>query len=151
MVVPKDARQHCWSRHYNTSIRPRVRFCRSLLNFLIDLMFSAAPRPWVDSPVTERGSRNCCRLQGAPVTPEADNLTAVCEPIVCKMWEPPRFGTLSAPAAYYGENFTFVCADDVCKWQETYCHVYHGCVVVWLITLRRGFGLVTGFIHYGDL
>jgi hypothetical protein len=27
-----------------------------------------------------------------------------------------------------------------------YCHVYHGCVVVWLITLR-GFGLVTGFIH----
>jgi hypothetical protein len=32
----------------------------------------------------------------------------------------------------------------------SYCHVYHGCVVVWLITLR-GFGLVTGFIHYGDL
>jgi hypothetical protein len=29
-----------------------------------------------------------------------------------------------------------------------YCHVYHGWVV-WLITLR-GFGLVTGFVHYGD-
>jgi hypothetical protein len=32
-----------------------------------------------------------------------------------------------------------------------YYHVYHGCVVVWLMTLRRGFGLDTGFIHYGDL
>jgi hypothetical protein len=30
-----------------------------------------------------------------------------------------------------------------------YCHIYHGCVVVWPITRRR-FGLVTGFIHYGD-
>jgi hypothetical protein len=29
-----------------------------------------------------------------------------------------------------------------------YCHVYHGCVVVWPINLR-GFGLDTGFIHYG--
>jgi hypothetical protein len=27
---------------------------------------------------------------------------------------------------------------------------YTTCVVVWLITLR-GFGLATGFIHYGDL
>jgi hypothetical protein len=32
----------------------------------------------------------------------------------------------------------------ICK----YCHVYRGWVV-WLITLR-GFGLDTGFIHYGD-
>jgi hypothetical protein len=33
---------------------------------------------------------------------------------------------------------------------DTSCHVYHGCVIVWLNTLC-GFGLVTGFIHYGDL
>jgi hypothetical protein len=33
-----------------------------------------------------------------------------------------------------------------------YCHVYRVwvCSVVWLITIR-GFGLDTGFIHYGDL
>jgi hypothetical protein len=28
-------------------------------------------------------------------------------------------------------------------------YIYHGCVVVWLITLH-GFGLDIGFIHYGD-
>jgi hypothetical protein len=33
---------------------------------------------------------------------------------------------------------------------QVYYHVYHGCSVVWLMTLRRGFGLDTGFIHYGD-
>jgi hypothetical protein len=33
---------------------------------------------------------------------------------------------------------------------EIYCHVHHGCVVVCLLTLRRVFGLDTGFIHYGD-
>jgi hypothetical protein len=37
------------------------------------------------------------------------------------------------------------------KWISIYCHVCQVCVVVWLITLRRGFGFDTGFIHYADL
>jgi hypothetical protein len=49
----------------------------------------------------------------------------------------------------FGEHTKLVRFTKMCL-NETYCHVYHGWVVVWLIT-RRGFGLDTGFIHYGDL
>jgi hypothetical protein len=36
---------------------------------------------------------------------KADNLTAVCEPIIWNIWEPRRLSTLSASTACYGENF----------------------------------------------
>jgi hypothetical protein len=44
-------------------------------------------------PLTEMSTRN---LPGGKVRParEADNLTAICEPIVYKMWEPRRLTTL---------------------------------------------------------
>jgi hypothetical protein len=51
--------------------------------------------------------------------------------------------------ACYEDSFIFF---NILHWNiHLYCHVYHVCVwyVVWLIT-RRGFGLDTGFIHYGD-
>jgi hypothetical protein len=38
---------------------------------------------------------------------EADNLTAICEPIIYKMWEPRRLTCLWATTACYRENFTF--------------------------------------------
>jgi hypothetical protein len=37
----------------------------------------------------------------------ADNLTAICEPIVWKMWEPLRLTTLWAFTACYRDSFTF--------------------------------------------
>jgi hypothetical protein len=37
----------------------------------------------------------------------ADNITAICEPIVWKMWEPQRLKTLWASMACYGDRFTF--------------------------------------------
>jgi hypothetical protein len=38
---------------------------------------------------------------------KADNLTAICEPIVQKMWEPQRLTTLWASTACYRASFAF--------------------------------------------
>jgi hypothetical protein len=38
---------------------------------------------------------------------DADNLTAICEPIVYIMWDPQHLATLWASSAYYGDSFTF--------------------------------------------
>jgi hypothetical protein len=39
---------------------------------------------------------------------KADNLTAICEPIVQKMWEPRSLTTLWASTACYTDRFTFL-------------------------------------------
>jgi hypothetical protein len=39
---------------------------------------------------------------------KADNLTAICEPNVYKMWEPRRLTTLWALTACYRDSFTFI-------------------------------------------
>jgi hypothetical protein len=39
---------------------------------------------------------------------KADNLTAICEPTVLKMWESQCFTTLWACTAYYRNSFTFL-------------------------------------------
>jgi hypothetical protein len=44
-------------------------------------------------PLTEMSTRNLPGGKGRPVR-GADNLTAICEPIVYKMWEPRRLTTL---------------------------------------------------------
>jgi hypothetical protein len=41
-------------------------------------------------------------------TLKADNLTAICEPIVYNMWEPRRLTTLWASTACYMDSFTFI-------------------------------------------
>jgi hypothetical protein len=57
-------------------------------------------------PLTEMSTTN---LPGGKERParKADNLTAVCEPIVWKMWEPRRLTTLWASTACYRDSFTF--------------------------------------------
>jgi hypothetical protein len=57
-------------------------------------------------PLTEMSTRN---LPGGERRPErkADNLTAICEPIVQKMWVPRRLTILWAFTACYRDNFTF--------------------------------------------
>jgi hypothetical protein len=37
---------------------------------------------------------------------KADNITAICEPIVRKMWEPQRLTTLWTSTACYRDRFT---------------------------------------------
>jgi hypothetical protein len=56
-------------------------------------------------PLREMGTRN---LPGGKKRParRADNLTAICEPTVWKMWEPRRLTNLWASAACYRDIFT---------------------------------------------
>jgi hypothetical protein len=35
---------------------------------------------------------------------KADNLTAICEPTLYKMWDPQHLTTLQAPTAFYGDS-----------------------------------------------
>jgi hypothetical protein len=58
-------------------------------------------------PLTEMSTRNT-RIPGGKGRParKADNLTAICEPIVYKMWEPQHLTTLWASTARYRDSFT---------------------------------------------
>jgi hypothetical protein len=58
-------------------------------------------------PLTEMSTRNIPRSKGRPAR-KADNLTAVCEPIVYKMWDPQYLTTLLASTACYRDTFTFL-------------------------------------------
>jgi hypothetical protein len=57
-------------------------------------------------PLTEMSTRNRPGGKGRPAR-GADNLTAICESIVYKMWEPLRLTTLWAFMACYSDSFTF--------------------------------------------
>jgi hypothetical protein len=51
-------------------------------------------------------TRNLPGSKGPPAH-NADNLTAICELIVWKMWEPRRLTILWASTAFYWDSFTF--------------------------------------------
>jgi hypothetical protein len=66
-------------------------------------------------PLTEMSARNLPMGKGWP-TRKADNLTAICELIVWKMWEPRRLTTVWASTACYSDslvrkadNLTAIC------------------------------------------
>jgi hypothetical protein len=58
-------------------------------------------------PVTEMSTRNLTGVKVGRLARKADSLTAVCEPIVWKMWKPRRLTTLWASTACYRDSFTF--------------------------------------------
>jgi hypothetical protein len=57
-------------------------------------------------PLTEMSTRNHPGGKERPAR-EADNLTAICEPLFRKMWEPRRLTTVWAFTAFYRDGFTF--------------------------------------------
>jgi hypothetical protein len=57
-------------------------------------------------PLTEMSTGNIPGGKGRPAR-KADNLTAICEPIVYKIWEPQHLTTLWASTASYMDTFTF--------------------------------------------
>jgi hypothetical protein len=66
-------------------------------------------------PLTEMSTRNLPGGKGQPAR-EADNLTALCETIVWKMWEPRRLKTLWAFTANYRDGFTFTYLEKRCEY-----------------------------------
>jgi hypothetical protein len=58
-------------------------------------------------PLTEMSTRNLPGGKGQPAC-KADSLTAICEPIVWKMWEPRRLTTLWATMACYRGTFIYI-------------------------------------------
>jgi hypothetical protein len=63
-------------------------------------------------PLKEMSTRSLPGGKGLPAC-RTDNLTAVYEPIVQKMWEPQRLTTLWASTASYRDIFTFYPIDRV--------------------------------------
>jgi hypothetical protein len=57
-------------------------------------------------PLTEMSTRNLLGGTGR-LARKSNNLTAVCEPIVYKMWEPGRLTTLKTSTACYKDSFIF--------------------------------------------
>jgi hypothetical protein len=56
-------------------------------------------------PLTEMSTRNIPGGEGRPAR-KAENLTAICEPTVYKMWEPRRLTTLWASTGCYRDSYT---------------------------------------------
>jgi hypothetical protein len=57
-------------------------------------------------PLREMSTRNLPEGKGRPAR-EADNLTAICDPIVSKMWERRHLTNLWASTPCYRDSFTF--------------------------------------------
>jgi hypothetical protein len=79
--------------------RLRVRFPMRSLDLSIALTL------WAD-PASEISTRNILRCRGQPAC-KSDNITAICELAVWKMWEPRRLRTLRASTACYMDSCVF--------------------------------------------
>jgi hypothetical protein len=56
-------------------------------------------------PLAEMSTGMTVGGSGRPAL-KTDNHTAICEPIIYKMWEPPHLTTLWVPRASYRDSFT---------------------------------------------
>jgi hypothetical protein len=62
-------------------------------------------------------------VKGSRPARKADNVTAICEPIVQKMWEPGRLTTLWASTACYRDSFTFLCISSLVFSNRCYYYI----------------------------
>jgi hypothetical protein len=68
-------------------------------------------------PLTQMSARNMPGGKGRPAR-KADNLTAICEPIVYKMWEPQHLTTLWDSTACYRDTFTYYMIACMKQWTD---------------------------------
>jgi hypothetical protein len=71
-------------------------------------------------PLTEKSTRNLPGGKARPVR-KTNNLAAICESLVQKMWDPQHLTTLQAYTECYGDSFIFLYVDEICTSQETQC------------------------------
>jgi hypothetical protein len=94
-VLKRGTRWRSWLRHYATSRKVAGSISNEVMGFFT----------WPNPP-TEMSTRNLPGGKGRPAR-KTDNLTAICEPIVWKMWEPRLLTTLWACTACYRDGFIF--------------------------------------------
>jgi hypothetical protein len=59
-------------------------------------------------PVTEMSTGKSFLVGKAWPVRKTDNLTATCDPLVLKMWDPRHLSTQQVTMAYYRDNFAFL-------------------------------------------
>jgi hypothetical protein len=95
-----------WLRHYATSWKG-LGSIPDVIGFFNGLILLGSLWPWGSTQrLIEMSTRNLSGCKGRP-TRKPDNFTAICEPIVYKMWEPRRLTTLWAFRACYRDSVTF--------------------------------------------
>jgi hypothetical protein len=97
-LLLRGTRSRTWLRHYALSRKVAGSIPDEVIEFSIDLIFTATLRP-----LTEMSTRNLPGFKGRRGR-KADTLTAVCEPTVYKMWVPRRW----ASKACYRDSFAFI-------------------------------------------
>jgi hypothetical protein len=108
---------HCRGAHVNVvgwgamvqKGRSRVRFPLTLLLFFSMYLNPSSRTMAMGStqPLKEMSTRNLRSGKTRPVR-KADNLTAINDQVVQKMWDPRRFTLLWASTACYSDSFIFV-------------------------------------------
>jgi hypothetical protein len=108
----------CWLRHYATSQKVAVSIPNEVTGFFnLPNSSSLTMVLGLTQPLTEMSTRNLPVGKGRPVL-KADNLTAICEPIVQKMWKPRRLTNLWPSMACYRDSFTVFYLSTKIKWQR---------------------------------
>jgi hypothetical protein len=86
----------------------RVRFLIKSLDFCqFTSSFQQHCCPGIDSASNRNECQEFPAGKGRPVR-KGDNYTAICEPIIWKMWEPRLLTNLWASMACYRDSFTFI-------------------------------------------
>jgi hypothetical protein len=99
---------HSWSRHYATSRKITGWNPDEVIAFFNWRNPSSRTMALGSTqPLTEMSTRNLFWGIGRPAR-KADNLTAICQPILLKMWEPRCLTTLWASAVCWTDSFTFI-------------------------------------------
>jgi hypothetical protein len=102
-----------WLRHYVTKRKVAGSIPDDVIGFFNSPNHSSRSMVQVSvQPLTELSTTNLPGGKGLSAY-KADNLTAICDPVVQKMWEPRLLATIWASTACYGDTFTFLQSGDI--------------------------------------